>query len=82
MQWVSLQTPSWAPVNQHFIVLHPHHKLKYFKDAHWEDNWINTAETLVRDTFEQSYTAWGDSDAEGSEVDIVEVKSRQQKVRL
>ncbi|OJA12661.1 hypothetical protein AZE42_13159 [Rhizopogon vesiculosus] len=37
------------------MVLHPHHKLFYFKSAGWEDDWINTAEALVRDEFERSY---------------------------
>jgi hypothetical protein len=31
------------------VVLHPRHKLSYFKSADWEDDWINTAEALVRD---------------------------------
>ncbi|KAG2028834.1 hypothetical protein BDR03DRAFT_813076, partial [Suillus americanus] len=25
------------------MVLHPQHKLSYFKAAHWEDSWIKTA---------------------------------------
>ncbi|KAJ8582620.1 hypothetical protein M405DRAFT_690829, partial [Rhizopogon salebrosus TDB-379] len=37
------------------MVLHPHHKLSYFKTAGWEDEWIKTAEALVRDEFERSY---------------------------
>ncbi|KIK32878.1 hypothetical protein CY34DRAFT_39087, partial [Suillus luteus UH-Slu-Lm8-n1] len=37
------------------MVLHPHHKLAYFKTARWEDDWINTAETLVRDKFAHAY---------------------------
>jgi hypothetical protein len=36
-------------------VLHPRHKLSYFKTAGWEDEWIKTAEALVRDEFERSY---------------------------
>ena len=34
-------------------VLHPCHKLTYFKNAGWELEWINTAETLVREEFER-----------------------------
>ncbi|KAG9313575.1 hypothetical protein JVU11DRAFT_5904 [Chiua virens] len=34
------------------MVLHPHHKLKYFKDTHWKQGWINAAETLVQTKFE------------------------------
>ncbi|KAG1791478.1 hypothetical protein EV424DRAFT_1265938, partial [Suillus variegatus] len=37
------------------MVLHPQHKLLYFKAADWEDNWIQTAEQLVREEFECSY---------------------------
>jgi hypothetical protein len=33
------------------IVLHPRHKLTYFKAAGWQDDWIHTAEQLVRDEF-------------------------------
>ncbi|KAG2030878.1 hypothetical protein BDR03DRAFT_811169, partial [Suillus americanus] len=29
------------------MVLHPHHKLSYFKSTGWEEEWIETAETLV-----------------------------------
>ncbi|KAH7903748.1 hypothetical protein BJ138DRAFT_977553, partial [Hygrophoropsis aurantiaca] len=37
------------------MVLHPRHKLTYFKNAKWESSWIDTAEALVRNEFEQSY---------------------------
>jgi len=37
------------------LVLHPQHKLSYFKGAQWEDDWIETAEQLVREEFERSY---------------------------
>ncbi|KIK31981.1 hypothetical protein CY34DRAFT_102420, partial [Suillus luteus UH-Slu-Lm8-n1] len=37
------------------MVLHPHHKLSYFKSAGWEDAWIKTTEDLVRKEFERSY---------------------------
>ena len=36
-------------------MLHPRHKLSYFKTAGWEDEWIKTVEALVRDEFERSY---------------------------
>ncbi|KAG1783140.1 hypothetical protein EV702DRAFT_959578, partial [Suillus placidus] len=36
------------------MVLHPHHKLSYFKSAGWEDGWIKIAEDLIRNEFEQS----------------------------
>jgi hypothetical protein len=37
------------------LVLHPRHKLSYFKTAGWEQEWIETAKELVCDTFQQSY---------------------------
>jgi hypothetical protein len=36
-------------------VLHPRHKLGYFKNAGWEQDWIDTAKDLVRDEFDRSY---------------------------
>ena len=39
----------------YIIVLHPRHKLSYFKTARWEDEWMATAEWLVRDEFASSY---------------------------
>jgi hypothetical protein len=36
-------------------VLHPRHKLAYFKNAGWEQAWINTALEIVRAEFDQSY---------------------------
>ncbi|KAG1801225.1 uncharacterized protein BJ212DRAFT_1286670 [Suillus subaureus] len=41
------------------MVLHPHHKLAYFKNTQWEDAWIGTAATLVHDEFEWSYLEVG-----------------------
>ena len=36
-------------------MLHHKHKLKYFEQAGWEDEWIEKAEDLVRTVFEKSY---------------------------
>ncbi|GBE85227.1 hypothetical protein SCP_0704130 [Sparassis crispa] len=33
------------------MVLHSSHKLQYFKRAGWEQEWIDTAETVIRDEF-------------------------------
>jgi hypothetical protein len=38
-------------------VLHPYHKLDYFKSAGWEDMWIATARDMVRDVYERSYAS-------------------------
>ena len=37
-------------------MLHPRHKLEYFKRAGWEDDWISTARKIVHDEFERSYS--------------------------
>ena len=39
----------------HLLVLHPRHKLDYFKKAGWKDEWITAARQIVRDEFERSY---------------------------
>ena len=36
-------------------VLHPSHKLSYFKTVSWDDEWIDAAEDLVRTEFERVY---------------------------
>lgn len=38
-----------------FAVLHPWHKLEYFKQAKWEQDWIDTALDLVREMYDSSY---------------------------
>ena len=53
LPWVS----SWHPlftrlINNCAIVLHPWHKLSYFKTAGWEQDWINTAEDLLQNKYE------------------------------
>lgn len=45
-------------------MLHPRHKLEYFKTAVWIDDWIDTAETLVHKELEQSYSMLNVSDEE------------------
>ncbi|KIM65712.1 hypothetical protein SCLCIDRAFT_22590 [Scleroderma citrinum Foug A] len=39
------------------MVLHPWHKLVYFRSVGWEPDWINMAHELVRNTFDSSYAA-------------------------
>lgn len=38
-----------------FTVLHPRHKLAYFKTAKWRQSWIDTAEAIVRAEYQRSY---------------------------
>ncbi len=35
--------------------MHPRHKLQYFRDANWDDEWIATATSIIRDEFERAY---------------------------
>jgi hypothetical protein len=37
------------------VVLHPSHKLEYFKSAGWSEEWRETAVDIVRNEFERSY---------------------------
>ncbi|KAH0836897.1 hypothetical protein J3R83DRAFT_8708 [Lanmaoa asiatica] len=52
------------------IVLHPHHKLEYFKSVDWDDEWVQTAEKLVHDHFDHSYAAEEEPD---SDIEVLEV---------
>jgi hypothetical protein len=36
-------------------VLHPQHKLQYFKNANWEQEWIEAAKLIVWTEFKCSY---------------------------
>lgn len=38
-------------------VLHPRHKLSYFKEAGWGAQWIQAAESIIHEEFERSYTS-------------------------
>ncbi len=38
-----------------FLVLHPSHKLEYFRTAQWEDDWVQAAEEIVHTEFERAY---------------------------
>jgi hypothetical protein len=37
------------------VVLHPSHKLAYFAQAGWPEEWRATAEDIVRAEFERAY---------------------------
>jgi hypothetical protein len=47
------------------LVLHPHHKLQYFKNVGWQDDWIKQAEDIVQMEFNLLYgslnTSWATS---------------------
>ena len=52
-------------------VLHPRHKLSYFKQVGWPTEWINTAEDIVRTEFKQSYALNNDAQVEDDDEDII-----------
>ena len=69
------------------LVLHPRHKLTYFKRMDWDVEWISTAEGLVRKEFEHSYMAakninTDDSDLEDTEGTSQQVNRQGKKVRI
>jgi hypothetical protein len=39
------------------LVLHPRHKLEYFKRHNWDASWIDTARQIVRNEFDRSYAS-------------------------
>ena len=45
------------------LVLHPSHKLAYFAQAGWPEEWRATAEEIVRTEFERAYANIEISDA-------------------
>lgn len=38
-----------------FLVLHPSHKLEYFRSVGWDAEWVQAAEGIFRDEFERAY---------------------------
>ncbi len=53
-----------------FSVLHPCHKLKYFKKCNWEEAWVDVAHNIVCKEFNQLYAPLeDDSSGNGSPVD-------------
>ena len=45
------------PVNyiNNLLVLHPHHKLHYFKTAGWKPKWIEAAHDILQEEFDRMY---------------------------
>jgi hypothetical protein len=57
-------------------VLHPRHKLAYFKAQGWEEGWINTAYNIVREEYDRSYAASRfDSDSDEDYIAVGSVDS-------
>ncbi|TFY76101.1 hypothetical protein EWM64_g7913 [Hericium alpestre] len=61
------------------MVLHPRHKLAYFKAARWEQDWIDTARNVVREEFDRSYASREVEDDTEDENNSAEVEDSAQK---
>lgn len=54
LQWVSLlQCIIKSDLSSE--VLHPRHKLQYFKTMNWEEDWIEMAKEIVHAEYRQTY---------------------------
>ena len=71
MRWVSEVLALLTIFIDSVLVLHPRHKLHYFKTAGWEDEWINTARDIVREEFDRTYAFM---DFDGEAVSMNEVR--------
>jgi hypothetical protein len=57
-----------ASLNRCLTVLHPRHKLEYFRKADWTEDWIEVAKRIVRDEYERTYKVTeGDVEVDDSE---------------
>ena len=57
-------------------VLHPHHKLAYFRKLKWSSDWVDLAEALVCEEFERNYTAIFEDVEEGEDENDDEVSPK------
>jgi len=48
------------------VVLHPSHKLEYFKSAGWDDEWREMAVKIIRTEFEQTYARYQEDSEVGN----------------
>ena len=69
LQWVSYFLFIFLFSQVVYTVLHPRHKLYYFKKAGWEEAWIETSHDIVRAEFDQTY-AFMDVDVEAPHSDV------------
>ncbi|KAI0371578.1 hypothetical protein BV20DRAFT_941875 [Pilatotrama ljubarskyi] len=37
------------------MILHPGHKLEYFRDQNWSEEWIETAKDIIKDEYNRKY---------------------------
>ena len=53
-----------------FVVLHPRHKLHYFKNARWPQEWIDTARDIVEAEFKRGYSSQDVGEDEMSDQEV------------
>lgn len=46
---------SYIHLTDRTLALHPQYKLEYFTDAGWEEEWIDTAKSIVREQYDRAY---------------------------
>ena len=81
--WGILNCYGWVPISPmttlltiaFLTVLHPRHKLAYFKTVWWEEEWIKTAASLVHEQFERSYLEVDINDGDADVVDATAVST-------
>ncbi|TFK60875.1 hypothetical protein BDN72DRAFT_494535 [Pluteus cervinus] len=56
------------------MVLHPRHKLNYFREHGWDDDWIKEAGRLFREDYAVNYAGEDEDGDEGSTESEVEVE--------
>ncbi|KAF8986600.1 hypothetical protein BDQ17DRAFT_1259421, partial [Cyathus striatus] len=44
------------------MILHPQHKLQYFRNSGWQEDWISTALDVLRSQYELNYKTFHDTD--------------------
>lgn len=78
-QWVSISSPCIHSILSltSLIVLDPRCKLEYFKTAKWEKEWIDEAERLTRQEYNNSYR---DLEAEFAEPSIALAAQAEKRV--
>ena len=64
----------WQTLSYLLLVLHPRHKLEYFKKAGWPDEWTDEAAEIVRTVFDLSYGFLDTSWATSSETQLAKAK--------
>ncbi|TFY51080.1 hypothetical protein EVG20_g11174 [Dentipellis fragilis] len=54
------------------MVLHPHHKLAYFQNVQWQEDWIETMRDMVHDEFKRSYASLEVPEDAEEDIEVIE----------